>query len=321
MTETVIYIMIGLALIVAGGNAFVDSSIAISEKLRIPKFVIGATIVSIATTLPELTVSVLSTLSGKVELAAGNAIGSVVVNTGFILAIALIASKRPVSLGEEELHAEKSGDRPPDRHVLKSAILIVAELITLCFSVTGKLTAIAAIPLIVACIAFLGLNLRDGLNAATNEATSGASVLGSAVRFVLGIAGLIVGSRLLVERGSELAASLGVPDGVIAATIVALGTSLPELVTSVTAMIKGQGSLSLGNILGANIMDIAFIMPICALIGGGLAIRTQTLLLDLPMCVALSVIAFLPKGKERIRGVALLCLYAVYIALLLTFFT
>lgn len=291
---------LGLILIIVGGNVFVDSSVRLAERLRIPKLIIGATVVSLATTLPELIVSVLATKGGSYEMASGNAIGSVVVNTGFILAIALIA-------------APQEGNCKG-----KAALLIVAEIITLIFSLSGKLGAIASLPLFATCIVFMWLNVKEGLNEEQSDKNKGLAF--TIVSFALGITCLIFGSRLLVRQGSALAAALGVPESIIAVTIVAMGTSLPELVTSITALIKKQGSLSLGNILGANIMDIAFIMPICALVGGGLIISKQTLILDLPFCLLLSLIAFLPKKRTRLIGFILLALYGVYLALLLTFF-
>ncbi len=290
----------GLLLIIIGGDLFVEASVGIAEKLRIPKFVIGATIVSLATTLPELIVSVLATLGGKYEMAAGNAIGSIVANIGLILAITLVFSPQ-------------KGNRR-----ITAALLIAAELVTLLFSLHGKLGYVAAGLLFATCIAFLTFNLRESrLN---NSSVAPGGTLKHIAMFFLGVVGLIVGSRLLVSKGSALAASLGVPESVIAVTIVAIGTSLPEFVTSISALIKGQSSLSVGNILGANIMDVAFIMPICALISGGLTIRPQTLLLDLPFCLVLSTLAFFPKKKGRALGIALLSLYALYLALLFIFF-
>lgn len=297
---TVLLIAAGLVLIVVGGNVFVDASVAISERLRIPKFMIGATVVSLATTLPELIVSVLSTLGGRYEMAAGNAVGSIVANTGLILAVALIAAPTETNCR------------------LKAMLLLAAEAITLAFSLGGRLNVLAALPLLAICVAFMALNLSDGQSDEIASSPQKGLVL-ALLGFFAGVACLIVGSRLLVNKASELAASLGVSDGVIAVTIVALGTSLPELITSITAAVKKESALSLGNILGANIMDIAFIMPVCALIGGGLTIKSQTLLLDLPFCIALTLVAFFPK-KSRCVGGILLAIYVVYLILLVTFF-
>lgn len=312
LTDIVLFI-IGLALIITGGNLFVDSAVWASEKLRVPKFIIGATIVSLATTLPELIVSVIATVGGKYEMAAGNAIGSVVVNTGFILAVTVIAMP---------FKPQKSG------LLIKSALLIGAAGITFLFSLSGKFGYVPAIILLSIWLAFMVLNLVEGKRAedvapSLHTPVSYGEIALKLLAFGLGVGGLIAGSDLLVDRGSAIAASVGVPESVIAVTIVALGTSLPELVTAVTALIKKQSSLSVGNIIGANIMDIAFIMPICALVSGGLVVKPQTLWFDLPACIILTLVVFtLPSEKKFIRlsGVVLLILYAVYLSVLLNVF-
>lgn len=314
MIINILFFILGIGLIIFGGNFFVDSSVWISDKLRIPKFIIGATIVSIATTLPELTVSVLATWGGKIEMATGNAIGSVVCNIGLILAIGITAM--PIKIKNKKLFT------------LKSVLLLSALIVTFIFSLSGRLSYFSAVILLVLWLIFMTLNIIEGKKGddvtSLHTPVKVKDLTFNIVKFALGTVGLILGSNLLVNKGSEIACSCGVPESVVAVTVIALGTSLPELVTTVTALCKKQVSLSVGNILGANIMDIAFIMPVCALISGGLSITLQTILLDLPTSIVLTALAFIiPSFKKKFSrwiGISLLLLYVIYLTLLFIFF-
>ena len=143
------------------------------------------------------------------------------------------------------------------------------------------------------------------------------------VMFIIGIAAIVVGSKLLIEYGSEIALLLGVPSAIIGVTMVAIGTSLPELITTLTAIRKKESSMSIGNIVGANIIDLAMILPICSVVSDGkLTIAEQSYALDMPICFAMTLIAVLPpliKGKlYRWQGILMLALYAVYVVILVT---
>ncbi len=308
----ILLFILGIGLIIFGGNFFVDSSVWISDKLRIPKFIIGATIVSIATTLPELTVSVLATCGGKFDMAAGNAIGSIVCNIGLILAISIIAA--PSKVGKRKFPAAKS------------ALLLCALIVTLIFS--PVLSYLPAAILICIWLAFMTTNIveckRGEELPSLHTPVKSKDLAINIIQFGLGAAALIFGSNLLVNKGSIIAASCGVPESVIAVTVIAIGTSLPELVTTITALCKKHASLSVGNILGANIMDIALIMPVCSFISGGLILTKQTLMLDLPTCIVFTFLAFIlpviKKKYSRQIGISLLLLYAVYLTLLFIFF-
>ena len=139
--------------------------------------------------------------------------------------------------------------------------------------------------------------------------------------FAIGLAAIVVGSRLLIDYGSELALLLGVPSSIIGVTMVAIGTSLPELVTTLTAIAKKEASMSVGNIIGANVIDLTMILPVCSAVSGGtLTIGSQTTALDLPVCLALCCVAVVPpllKGKfYRWQGVLMLAVYAAYVVIL-----
>lgn len=306
--------LLGLVLIVKGGDWFLDGAVWIAEVSGVPRFIVGATVVSLATTLPELTVSITGVLEGEVDLAIGNAVGSVTANLGLIMGISLVCIPSPV-------------DR---RQFPAKAVLMLtgaAALTILCRG--GALPLGQGLILLAVFALYLANNLRD---AARSRAAADAprrvkcSRCQAALRlgmFAAGLAGIIVGSQLLVDHGSRLALALGVPASVIGVTLVAVGTSLPELVTTLTAIVKKEASMSIGNIVGANVIDLTLILPVCAALsdGGSLAIGRQTNVLDLPACLLAGAISMLPPlatGRfYRWQGFALLGGYAVYLMLLL----
>lgn len=152
---------------------------------------------------------------------------------------------------------------------------------------------------------------------------TGKEVLINIVKFVLGAAGIVIGSDLLVDEGTIIATGLGVSEAVIGVTLIAVGTSLPELVTTITAIIKKQSDLSIGNIIGANIIDLTMILPICSFISGGsLVIDKQSSFLDMPICLLIIAIAIIPtiifKKLSRVQGIIMLCIYIGYVAVLVT---
>ena len=313
---TVLLFLLGLLLIIKGGDWFLDGAVWIAEATGVPRFIIGATIVSLATTLPELTVSVTGTLQGEVDLAVGNAVGSVTANLGLILGISLVCIPSAVKRAQFQLKALLM--------VLGAALLLV-----LCRG--GALEALPGLTLFVIFGVYLWSNLRDAR--AGMAESRGARPRGRTVSrrqmaeklflFVLGIAAIVVGSRLLIDYGSELALLMGVPASIIGVTMVAIGTSLPELVTTLTAIAKKEASMSVGNIIGANVIDLTMILPICsALSGGALTIGPQTTALDLPACLLICCVAVIPplvtERFYRWQGVLMLGLYAGYVALLVT---
>lgn len=307
---TLLFFCLGVLLVVKGGDLFVDAASAIAKASGVPAFVIGATIVSVATTLPELMVSAIAAGEGKVDMTVGNAVGSVTVNTGLILAIALLFM--PVKCRRDEY--------------FRQIVLLIGSAILLFISCqSGKLLAWGAALLTVLLVVFLTVNLTAASSAASTHYGIHAKEkvrTRHIFRFLLGAVFVVGGSRILVHSGSELATALGVPERVIALTMVAIGTSLPELVTTITAIVKKEASLSIGNLIGANMLDISMVLPVCTWISGGnLPISNQMLLLDIPVCILFLVIAFIPmlirqKGS-KIQGMAMLALYFVYVALLL----
>ncbi len=304
----VLLFLLGVALIVKGGDLFVDAATWMAEASGLPKFLIGATVVSIATTLPEVIVSVMAAFERSTEMAIGNAVGSVTANIGIIMAISLLFM--PTVIRRRQL-------------AFKGTLMVVSAAALWLLSRDGALTLAESLVLLALFAGFLTENIMQarGEGGAQEKAEVRKGDLGrNVLKFVLGAAMLVIGSRLLVDNGTYLAELLGVPERVIAVTMVAIGTSLPELVTCITAIVKKQSSLSVGNILGANIIDITIILPLCAMISGGsLPVDLSSALYDMPFCLAETALAVVPtlilKRFTRFQGAAMLALYAAYLAL------
>ncbi|MDO4731906.1 MAG: sodium:calcium antiporter [Bacillota bacterium] len=300
---------LALLLTIRGGELFVDAAAWLAEFSGIPKFIVGASLVSLATTLPELLVSLFAALEGRVELAVGNAVGSVSANTGLILGLSLFLLP---------------GGRLCRREYLgKSLLLLAAGLILPAASRGGRLSSLGCLLLLGIFLFFLG----ELLFSAHREGPSGgrlrprkAELLLQSGKFLLGAGSIVLGSRMLVRSASQLALALGLPERIIAVSMVAIGTSLPELVTCLAALCKKQPSLSLGNIIGANLIDLSLILPLCSLFSGEpLPISPGSLRLDMPLCLLLLALALLPvllRGRfYRWQGLLLLCLYGAYLLL------
>ena len=308
----------GLVCIIKGGDLFVDAAGWIAEASGIPKFIIGATIVSFATTLPEMLVSVFAALEGNADIAVGNAVGSVTANTGLIMCLSLVCM---TCLMERRQFG------------VKACLLLAAVLVLFAFTRDGRLSVAEGLLVLVIFAGFLAESLisarrEQGTELKEDEerpAVSGKTVAGNIVKFVLGAAGIVLGAQLLIDNGSAIAALLGVPDAIIAATMIAVGTSLPELVTTLTAIRKRESSLSVGNIIGANIMDLTLILPLCSLIlGKPLPVQSQGMLLDIPACLIICAAVLVPalwKGKfQRWMGFLAGGLYIVYLTVMFTCF-
>lgn len=325
MLLIILLLAIGLILLAYGGNIFVDSSVWLAEKSGIPKVIVGATVVSLATTMPEMIVSFVAAGEGKVDIAIGNAIGSTTVNTGFIMALTLVFMT--IVIKRESI-------------VRKVFLMLFSLTIIQITGIFGSLGFIPSMVLLLCFVLFMTDNVVSGYkslkrepevtmmeqavsvpidSAAAAEVTLPKEIMINVFKFLLGAFFIFAGSQLLVNNGSTLASSLGVSERVIGVSIIAIGTSLPELVTAVTAIIKKQSDLSIGNIIGANIVNLAFVQPVCALISGkALPISENFTRIDIPVCIVIGCVAFIPtviKQKfYKSQGVLLICLYIGYLA-------
>lgn len=307
----VLLFIIGLILIIKGGDFFVDAASWIAEVSGIPKFIVGATIVSLATTLPELLVSVFAAVQGKVDMAIGNAVGSVTANTGLIMAISILAIPAVI-----------------DRKTFapKGILLIASITALLAFTYSHKeLKIVGCIVLLIIFMLFIYENIKSAKSSVSEtklEVKGKKEVIVNILKFIGGTAGIVIGAQLLVDNGSKLAVIMNIPESIVSVTLIAIGTSLPELVTTISAIVKKQSSLSIGNIVGANIIDTTLIMPICAFINGSsLPISQQGITLDIPVCLGIAVLAIIPtlvnKKFSRWQGILMLIAYVGYLAMLI----
>ena len=312
MLIPVLLFIVGLLFLIKGGDWFVDGASALARRFHLPELLIGATVVSIGTTLPEVMVSTMSALSGHGEIAYGNAIGSVICNAALIAAITIAV--RPGKV---------------DPKTLKMPVLFffaAAAIYCVAAYGFGKFTRPMGFIMLAMFVAYMAANIHQMKNAPAEEHEEEEETMPlprMLMLLVLGAVLIALGANLLVDNGTLIAQALGVPESVIALTFVALGTSLPELVTAITSLIKGHSDLSLGNVVGANVFNLVlvsgvsvalapFTVPQSATIFG----MNSSLVLEIPVMIAVMVLLTAPalvKGKlSRVQGVALLVIYAVF---------
>lgn len=312
MLIPVLLFIVGLLFLIKGGDWFVDGASALARRFHLPELLIGATVVSIGTTLPEVMVSTMSALSGHGEIAYGNAIGSVICNAALIAAITIAV--RPGKVDPKTLKI------PVLFFFAAAAIYCVAAY------GFGKFTRPMGFIMLAMFVAYIAANIHQMKNAPAEEHEEEEETMPlprMLMLLVLGAVLIAMGANLLVDNGTLIAQALGVPESVIALTFVALGTSLPELVTAITSLIKGHSDLSLGNVVGANVFNLVlvsgvsvalapFMVPQSATIFG----MNSSLVLEIPVMIAVMVLLTAPalvKGKlSRVQGVALLVIYAVF---------
>ncbi len=332
MESVLMYLLfaVGLVLIVKGGDWFVDGASWLAEITGIPKFIVGATVVSFATSLPEIIISITAAVEGhqiflagvgdymaqsqeKVAMAIGNGVGSIICNTGLIMAVGIMFIPTEV-------------DR---RRFSPKVILLGVSLVALLILTRyGSLSTKGVIFLLAIFVIYVIENFKSSKIDFLDDSSDFEDLLPRdrktvckhILSILAGFAGIMIGSRLLVDCGGEIARTWGVSESIIAVTIVAVGTSLPELVTAIIAVVKKQAALSIGNIIGANIIVTVLILPICSFIyGGTLPVSEQNVYLDFPVAILLSAVALLPtvitKKFYRWQGVILLTVYIAYLAI------
>jgi len=317
MLVPVLLFAAGLVLLIKGGDWFVDGATGLARRFHLPELLIGATVVSIGTTLPEVMVSATSALEGHGEIAYGNAIGSVICNTALIAA--LTVTLRPGPIDARTL-------RLPVAFFFIAAVFYAAVAYS-----AGYFSRLAGLILLSLFVIYMVMNVRHMKNnpQPSEEGEKSGSLGGDLLRLVIGAALIAAGARLLVDNGTRIAEALGVPESVIALTFVALGTSLPELVTAVTSIVKGHSALSLGNIIGANFFNLAFVSGVSVTLSpfsipqnASFLGRNASLTLDIPVMflvmLLLTVPALLRRKLARAQGLLLLAVYAAFCAIQFT---
>ena len=317
MIVPVLLFCVGLVCLIKGGDWFVDGATGIARRFHLPELLIGATVVSIGTTLPEVMVSTTSALGGHGEIAYGNAIGSIICNTALIAALTIAV--RPGKVDPKSL-------RTPVIFFFLAALFYAGIAYT-----TGYFSRAAGLILLALFVVYMVMTVRQmtakPAAAAPEEPAAETEPLSrELILLVVGAVLIAIGANLLVDNGTLIAQVLGVPESVIALTFVALGTSLPELVTAITSLVKGHSALSLGNIIGANLFNLVlvsgvsvalapFSIPQTAQIAG----HNASLVMDIPVMFAVMLLLTVPallRGKlSRIQGIVLLAIYAVFCAI------
>ncbi|HIU82331.1 MAG TPA: calcium/sodium antiporter [Candidatus Faecicola pullistercoris] len=307
----------GILIIVYGGDLFVNSAIWIAKKTGVSEMIIGATVVSLGTTLPELSVSLLAIVKGGDgamsqsfnQIAVGNALGSMLCNIGLVLA--LVMCVKSIAAGKE--------------FFLKGIYLMaVTVLLTVFISINGQLGTAEGIVLLALFAGFIALNIVQAAKKKDREKVSFAEENASAaimiISLIMGAAGIAFGANLLVDNSVRLSLLSGISPQIMGVTAVALGTSMPELVTAVASVRKKSACIGLGNILGANIINGTLLLGTAAVISeGGLEIDAVSSGLTVFMLTAITAVMVLPavlkKKTFRWQGYLLLALYSVYITL------
>ena len=317
MIVPVLLFILGLVLLIKGGDWFVDGSTDLARRFHVPEIIIGATVVAIGTTLPEVLVSATGALKGHSEIAYGNALGSVICNTALISALTFAV--RPCRVDTKSF-------RVPVVFFFAAAVFYALNAY-----IGRSFSRLSGLVLLGVFAAYIAYTIWDGKKngfsgAEETEETEGQEeppLWKTILMLAAGAAGIAVGANLLVDNGTIIAESLGVPESVIALTFVALGTSLPELVTAITALRKGHSALSLGNIVGANLFNLVLVSGLSTALCP-FAVPTTKTVAGIPASLAVEIpvmffvmgfmaLPALKRGKlTRPQGILLLCVYAAF---------
>lgn len=309
MLIVVFLFLLGFILITKGADIFINYTVIIGKKTNISELILGATIVSFATTLPELTVSLFASLEGHTTMSLGNAVGSIICNTGLVLGLVGLIS--PFKVDKSMFFS-------------KSVLLLISVILLIVFGLDGKITKNDGLMLLIMLAIYMYTNYKSvadenkkiSKSSRKKENTNVSELICIGIFFVLGLIMMVVGSRLLVDNGVKIAQVIGIPQGVISLTVIALGTSLPELVSSITAIKKKHHAISVGNVLGANILNIVSVIGISA-IPNNIPILSQTMKIDFPFMIVLLLVLILPTIKKdriyRWQGLLMLLIYFTYI--------
>ena len=316
MIQSILFFAVGLLLLIKGGDWFVDGATGLARRFHLPDIIVGATVVSIGTTLPEVMVSATGAMLGQGAMAYGNAIGSIICNTALIAGISVAFNPGPANA--------KTMKMPVIFFFSSAALYCVAAYLL------GYFTRWMGLVMLAIFVVYLILNVRQGLkhpDEVEEEEDGGdgkpRTLLMELVLLVVGAALIAVGADLLVEHGTIIAQFLGVPETVIALTFVALGTSLPELVTTITSLKKGHASLGIGNVIGANVFNLVLVSGVAVTlapfevpVGKLLLGHNASLVLDIPLMLIVMLLLCVPaltrKKLERWQGILLLCIYAAF---------
>lgn len=304
-----IQLVIGFLFLVKGADLFVDGASSVAKKLKIPAFVIGLTIVAFGTSAPELAVSITAAMKGSNDIAIGNVVGSNIFNTLVVLGVS--AALTPIAVEKGMIR------RDYPLSIFATVLLGVLAMDTVFFKAEAmSLGRMDGIILLIAFAGFMFMTVKAGLEGRTDEEENSEAmpVFKALLCIVIGLAGIVWGGDLSVEGAKQIARFFGLSEAIIGLTIVAVGTSLPELVTSVIAARKGESDIAVGNVIGSNIFNVFFILGTSATI---LPMNvSNTYLYDMGMLIAVMVLTYLPIAKTRKvgrpMGVLMVLVYVAY---------
>lgn len=314
MIASILYIILGLVLLVVGGEYLVRSSVALSFRLKLSRMVIGLTVVSFATSAPELLVSMQAALNGLSDISLGNVIGSNIANIGLVLGITAIIG--PLALDK-------------DFYKFNWPVMVLYSFVLYLFLENdGVITFIEGLLLLVSLVVYLVLLIRrarkqnkDNAVEEVDDSLQKTSNFKIIIWLLIGGLTLYFGSEFLVKGAESIALAIGISEGVIAVTLIAIGTSVPELAASVIAALKQEKAISLGNLIGSNIFNIASVLGLTALIQP-IAVKDASLMSVniywmLGFAMVLLPLAFIPKRMMlgRVKGFILFGAYCLFIAL------
>lgn len=307
MFLALVKLVIGFLFLVKGADCFVDGASSVAKRFRIPAFVIGLTIVAFGTSAPELAVSITAAMKGSNDIAIGNVVGSNIFNTLVVLGAS--AAITPIVVDKGMIKK----DYPLS--IFAAVLLGVLALDTIFFKADAmSLGRVDGIILLIAFAGFMVMTVKAGMEGRTEEEVEALPMMKSLIFIALGLAGIIWGGDLSVEGAKEIARFFGLSEAIIGLTIVAVGTSLPELVTSIIAAKKGESDIAVGNVIGSNIFNIFLILGVSSAI---LPMNVSgTYLYDIGMLVEVMVLTYLPIAKTkkvtRGMGITMVLVYVAY---------
>ena len=310
----ILLLIVGLGLILAGANFLTDGSAAVAQRFRVPEFIIGLTIVAVGTSTPELVVSVLSAIGGQSDVAIGNVVGSNIFNVFVILGVCALI--RPVPLTAGNIRRDI-----PFGVLVSLLLLALAQDSLLCKGAADRIGRLDGAAMLALYILLMWYTIRKTKRPEATAPTEGSkapmAAWLTAVMIVGGLAGLVFGGEMFLRSATSIARSLGVRESVIAITLVAGGTSLPELASSLVSLFKGKAEMALGNVIGSNIANILLILGVSATIHplsmGGITVWDLLMVLLSSVVVFLAAFTFKRKAIDRWEGALFVTIYAVYI--------
>lgn len=311
-----VIIAVSLFILSKGADMLVGEAVDLSIRWGIPKMIIGATIVSLGTTIPEATVSVMAAINGNPDLALGNAIGSIIANTGLIIGIAALIGHLPID--KKAIHSQGP------IQLGTGILLALASLPFWSKGSEGRITqwmGFVFIGLLVLYTIKTISSAKQSNTVSSNDMAGKGNLVLQLIKLILGIVLVIFSSKTLIPSVEITAIRMGIPQSIIASTLVAFGTSLPELITAITAVRKGHGELAIGNIIGADILNVLFVVGSAAAVTKeGLLVPINFYKLQIPtMVILLLAFHFFSKSKNnkisKVQGSVLMGIYIIFLVL------